>query len=409
MVCPAEAIVPGLAIYTRAKVEGKGWRYQRVVERPGVKTGALRGPFYIRPTQTNGAQPWLSLDAESFDLAKTERDKKQRGEQLAAENLAKRVLIADAVASFLDLKKRKNPSTVENYTHILNEFLTQTSAKFIDQVDRKVLDGYVSWLEDEKQAAPKTIKNKLMVVIFMLKEAGVAHPYKLVKDLLPTIEEEPAEPYSARDLEKLFAEMEVPEECVRYTFFLMTACREKEIAHAQWKDLVIKGSVPHFVVQAKKFKYTNGTAGEFSAKNHERREIPIPRELVDMLTARKKTSKSDWIFPNEAGDPEGHFLRKFKKIAFRAGLNCGKCTTTRNEGRYTKVKVEKNCATYSEGCGEHYLHRLRKTRATFWHTTGISLRTIQSYLGHADLKTTQKYLGVEDAAEVQTKINKPMF
>jgi hypothetical protein len=65
--------VAGLAIYTRGKIEGKGWRYQRINEARGVKTGSLRGPFYIRPTQASGAQPWVSLDAETFDQAKTER------------------------------------------------------------------------------------------------------------------------------------------------------------------------------------------------------------------------------------------------------------------------------------------------------------------------------------------------
>jgi len=402
--------VAGLAIYQRLK-EPRGnshvWRYRRIQEARGVKTASIRGPFYIRPTQANGAQPWVALDAPTFDQAKLERDKKARGQFLPAENDAGRVLIADAIASFLDLKKRKNASTVENYTFILNEFLQQTSAKYIDQVDHKVLDAHVSFLES-KDSAPKTINNKLMVVVFMLKEAGVASPYKIVKDLLPTVEEEIAEPYSEKDLKKLFAEMDETETC-RYTFFLMTACREKEVAHARWTDVVLKGGVPHFVVQAKKFKYSDGSAGEFTPKSHERRETPITRELVDMLQECKKQSNSEWIFPNEHGDPEGHFLRKFKKIAFRAGLNCGKCKTTRSEGRYTKTQVEKNCATYSEGCSLHYLHRLRKTRATFWHTHGITLRTIQDYLGHADLKTTQKYLGVQDATEVESTINKPMF
>jgi integrase len=199
------------------------------------------------------------------------------------------------------------------------------------------------------------------------------------------------------------------EETVRYTFFLMTACREQEVSHAQWKDIVMKGTVPHFIVRAKDFKRADGKAGRFTPKSHERREIPLTPELVDMLIERKKTSKSDWIFPNQNGDPEGHFLRKFKKVAFKAGLNCGKCLTTRNEGRFTKVAVEKCCKDYSEGCSEHYLHRLRKTRATFWHNKGVSLRTIQVYLGHKSLTTTQKYLGIQDAAEVMDMINKPMF
>jgi integrase len=127
------------------------------------------------------------------------------------------------------------------------------------------------------------------------------------------------------------------------------------------------------------------------------------------LKRRKKESKSDWIFTNANGDPEGHFLRKFKKLAFAAGLNCGKCKTVRNEGRHEKTPVQKCCATYNEGCELHYLHRLRKTRATFWHKEGVPLRTIQHWLGHKKLETTQKYLGIEDAHALVSKINKPMF
>ena len=68
--------------------------------------------------------------------------------------------------------------------------------------------------------------------------------------------------------------MQSHEKC-RYTFFLMIACREKEVAHGRWSDLILKGNVPHFVVQAKKFKYSDGSAGEFTTKSHERREIPM--------------------------------------------------------------------------------------------------------------------------------------
>ena len=65
-----------------------------------------------------------------------------------------------------DSKKRKNDSTVQNYTHILNEFGEQlaSSVKFIDQVDRKVLNSHITYLENEKAAEPKTIRNKLGVI-----------------------------------------------------------------------------------------------------------------------------------------------------------------------------------------------------------------------------------------------------
>jgi integrase len=402
----------GLAIYHRPKT-GTSYRpYKRIEERRGVKTGAFEGPFYIRPTNPDGSQPWVPLDAQTFETAKDERDRKLRGEKIAADTPANRISIGAAIASFIDSKKRKSRATVQNYTAILNEFLDHITVKFIDEVTSKVLDDYISWLESERDAAPKTIKNKTQVVVFMLKAAGVQKPSAMVKDLVPVVEEEPAEPYHQKELERLFESMEEAEDqenFQRYSFFLVTAAREKEVAHAQWKDIVMKGAVPHFVIQTKKYQKSNGEEGAFNPKNHERREVPLTREVVDVLTARKKSSKSDWIFPNQNGDPEGHFLRKFKKVAFEAGLNCGKCKTTRQEGRYDKQTVEKTCKTYNEGCEQHYLHRLRKTRASFWHTHQVPLRTIQHYLGHKNLETTQKYLGIENAEAMLDKINKPMF
>jgi len=310
-----------LAIYQRLK-EPRGntqvWRYRRVEEGRGVKTGHLQGPFHIRPTQADGSQPWITLDAATFEQAKLERDKRENGVELAAENVEGRTTIAAAIEDYLDSKKRKNDSTVQNYTHILNEFLEQLapSMKFVDQVDRKVLSSHITYLENEKAAEPKTIHNKLGVIFQMLKSAGVPAPSKMVE--LPTVEEEIAEPYTKADLKKLFEQM-TDEEMVRYTFFLDTACREKEVAHATWDD--IKDG--KYIVRAKTYTNTESKQNKFSPKSHQVRQIPLTRELIDMLADRKENCASKWIFPNEQGDPEGHFLRKFKKIAFKAGLNCG--------------------------------------------------------------------------------------
>ena len=285
---------------------------------------------------------------------------------------------------FLDQKRRKkSDATYKNYKHILGEFVDQlpASVRFIDQVNADVLDSHMRYLESEK-AAPKTISNKMMVVSFMLKAAGVATPSKMME--LPTVEEEIPEPYTREDLQALFKAM-TPEERVRYTFFLDTACREKEVAHAQWADL-IDGK---YWVRKKTFKARGGKERQFSPKSHETRLIPLTRELMDMLNARRKSSKSQRIFPNEWGDPEGHFLRKFKAVAKEAGLNCGECETTISEGRFTKHPAEVSCLTRPV-CEKHYLHRLRKTCATFWHEKHIPIRTIQYWLGHKSLETTQK-------------------
>ena len=175
----------GLAIYNRPKT-GTSYRpYKRVEERRGVKTGAFEGPFYIRHTNPNGSQSWLRLDAQTFEIAKSERDRKERGETLPSETPANRISIGAAIATYIDAKKRKAPATIQNYTATLNEFLDQVSVKFIDEITPKVMDEYISWLEKERKAAPKTIKNKTQVVVFMLKAAGVPKPSSIVKDWCP--------------------------------------------------------------------------------------------------------------------------------------------------------------------------------------------------------------------------------
>lgn len=389
-----------LNIYYRApRVEGQKNRpYVAVEEKRGVKTSGLAAPFYVR---RNGG--WHRLSAQAFADAQGERDQIENGKSAAL--TSDRITLKTAVDQFLEMKKRKNESTVQNYTYILNEFLEKTSAKFVDEFNdqkngRRLFDEFISVLEKDS-AAPKTIENKVMVVVFMLREAGVGKPFRMTKDLLPTIEEEVAEPYTENELKKIFAAIKDDREYTAFMFFLVTACREKEVAFARWNDLVTIDGKPHYRVQSKT---------GFTTKNHKKRDVQINEELVDLLTAHRKTVKgSEWIFPNQDGKPEGHFLRKFKKICFKAGLNCGKCKTTRMEGRYTKVEVEKCCKDYSEGCEKHYLHRLRKTRATFWHEHGVSLRTIQTWLAHESLETTQKYLGIQKPKETERVVAKPMF
>jgi integrase len=388
-----------LTVYQRLKNDEGKWRYTGVEEGRGKKTSALHPPFYILRNKQ-----WHRLSGATFTQAQAERDQIEAGKTAIA--TVGRITLKAAVDQFLEMKRRKNESTVQNYTYILEkDFLAKTSAKFVDEFKdqkngRHLFDEYISILEKEG-AAPKTIENKVMVVVFMLREAGIEKPFRMAKDLLPTIEEEVAEPYTEDELKKIFAATEDDREYTAFMFFLVTACREKEVAFAQWDDLVMIGGKPHFRVQSKL---------GFTTKNHKKRDVQVNQELVDLLTAHKKTvNGSEWIFPNRDGKPDGHFLRKFKKISFRAGLNCGKCTCTRSEGRYTKTTVEKSCKDYSEGCEKHYLHRLRKTRATFWHEHGVSLRTIQTWLAHESLETTQKYLGIQKPKETERVVAKPMF
>ena len=93
--------------------------------------------------------------------------------------------------------------------------------------------------------APKTIKNRLLIVCFLLKKNGIQNSTKLVE--MPTIEEEVPEPYTREQIESLFAYLDregLQEEKQRYKFFLGSSLREKEVMFAEWHDIdFTKGTI----------------------------------------------------------------------------------------------------------------------------------------------------------------------
>lgn len=391
-------------IWQRIKTP-KGWRYQRIGEGRGNGTGNLQPPFYVRPS-VSGRQKWQRLDAESFVEAKQEA--KQFDAVLAAaakgltvaeaENIGNRnrVTLKAAVESYLEQKQTKAPKTVAQYQNALKQFLEAlpvAKVRFLDQITEDVLRKYKARMDSDGYAG-KTIDTRLNIVYFLLKKNG--NVARLPRDEMPTVEEEAAVPYSDEELERLFAAMD-DESRIRYKFFLGTGCRDKEVTFAAWKDIDFTKREYH--VRRK------DDVG-FTPKSHESRTVPLPVSLVDALSARRKARPTDrWIFVNEDGRPDNHFLRKLKRIALRAGLNCGECRTAITLGKYDrKIKTDVTCKTQPV-CEHIYLHRFRKTCATRWQEHGIPLRTVQAWLGHKNLETTQRYLGVTPSEKLRGQID----
>jgi integrase/recombinase XerD len=391
-----------LSIYNRCKNAAGEWRYCRIEARRGVKTGDLKPPFYARLSR-NGKQVWHGLHAETFKDAQTEIITVEAGVEAQAKGLtvaeldnSNRITIKRAVESFIQhAEKSKKKKTVNGYTLNLHQFEESTSVKFLDEVTRDTIRAFRDWLSG-KGYDPRTQHNRVLTVLSLLKENKMSTSFSLKRDL-PTYEEDPPVPFSEEQLKKLFSAM-TDEEVVRYKFFLGTAAREQEVQYASWQDIDFEKM--EFHVRAKK------DVG-FTPKNHERRSVPIPASLVALLKNWKKRAPHPrWLFVNKDGKPEGHFLKKFKRIGLEAGINCGECTTTVNKGRYDRKRpVEVTCKT-DPVCEHVFLHRLRKTCASRWEAAHVPVRTIQAWLGHKDLNTTQGYLGVTDSAKLRGNIDK---
>jgi integrase len=397
--------MPTSTLYVRQKNTDGVWRYKRIKEGRGLKTGELTAPFFAR-RYLNGKQIWKPLFAQTFREAKDEASRLTAALEAQSKGLtvaeadaltnANRVPIRAAVGMYLEQKSGKASKTIAQYRLTLNEFIEALGGKvrFLDEINENVLRSYKKFMVEQGYAG-KTMDTRLNIVFFLLKKNGIAA--RIPRDEMPVVEEEVAVPYTDEELKKLFNEMD-EEEKIRYKFFLGTGSRDKEVTFAAWSDVDFDKGTYH--VRRKEDVY-------FTPKSHESRTIPLPDALVILLKARQKKAPHErWIFVNEEGRPDNHFLRKLKRIALHAGLNCGQCKTTITTGKYDKRKTVGVSCKDQPVCQHIYLHRLRKTCASRWEQHGVPIRTIQYYLGHKNLETTMIYLGVTDTEKLRGNINR---
>ena len=357
---------------------------------------AKNGPYFIRVRNSAGKYQWAKYDTEqaaakAAKAAPVARQAQELGltvDDLTNEANTNRISIKTAVENYLQARRFGRPRSIAAYENAFDQLLANLprGVRFIDQLaTSQALNSYIEFLS-EQNYGNKTITIRMGFVFSLLKANGVGKTSKLIK--LPKVQRTRTKAYNPEELSKLFAAM-TPEEYLRYLFFLRTGCREQEVQYATWRDIDLKN-----------LRYSVSGEGKsdvaFVPKNHEERSVPLTTELGSLLAEHKKHAVSDrWAFTNEDGNPEGHFLRKFKAIANRAGLNCGQCKVVIREGRYdNRHKVEVTCESRPV-CDEHYLHRLRKTAATNWLRSGFDLMKIKNWLGHKSLEVTQIYLDSE--------------
>jgi len=425
-----------VTLYVRQK-DGDGRYAFEPIAGQGRKP--TKGRYYLRHTDDRGRQRWVPLPkGTDYRTAMEERNRLSAGLTAALHGLTVpeteehvgKVSLKDAVDRFLNDKSHKTPRTLQAYRHTLGCFADSlpTRVRFIDEVDAAKLKDFQDGMARQGLAA-KTIRNRMLIVSFLLKHASVS--VKVDWKNAPIVEKQPVRAFGDAELRKLFDACNLEERAV-FSFFLGTGCREQEVSHAEWSDVDWQHHI--FIVQAK-------PEWGFTPKSHEARQIPVPGELLAMLKSRLKSGPAGQrlIFPNRDRRPNGHFLRLLKRVALRAGLNCGLCSgqTCKLTNKDKNARLEKHFAMATDRasigadaahariqtllaapknltcktspvCEQWYLHRFRKTFATKLHHGGTRLRDLQQWLGHKSLSTTEHYLAGSDlrAAHVRAQVDK---
>ena len=284
------------------------------------------------------------------------------------------IAIAEAIEAYLkDIKPpQREQKTYDEYRLVLYKFRDNCEKKYLQDISRDDCLGFMRHLYSIGNEA-RTVFNRMGIVEQLLRLHGITGLLK--RRDKPKYVANVREMYQPEDLQALFKACDSDEK-VLYMFFLLTGERDKEVRHTSWDDIDFTRKCVR--VTAKKHL-------GFKPKDKEEREIPVPSLLLTALKEYKArqggANPHHLVFPTANGRPDRKFENKLKRIACRNDLNCGHC-----ESRHG------NKCSEGPHCQKWYLHKFRHTFATTSLEHGVSIRTLQEWLGHSDLESTMIYL-----------------
>jgi integrase/recombinase XerD len=300
--------------------------------------------------------------------------------------------VVDAFVKSPPLEHRRR--TWLKYANALESFLAWSPKHYVVEIERDDIKAFLSALVKQEGLDISTARDKATIVVSLLRGWGA--PIVMRKGDWPKVTERQREIYRPEVLKKLFAGAD-EEEYVLFQTFLLSGMREQEVSYLWWTDF-----------EANESELSVTKKPGFDPKNYHERTVPVPGLLVELLKDHRKRrrSNSPLIFPTSkhnvgrgapGGQADGHMLRRLKQLAFREGLNCGRCVGTLNKKRVS-------CRTHAV-CGEFGLHKFRHTYATTLLRDGVDILSVQKLLGHKDLDSTRRYLRALEPEDLLKKIN----
>ncbi|HEY3453201.1 MAG TPA: tyrosine-type recombinase/integrase [Bryobacteraceae bacterium] len=377
-------------IVKKAKVNGAWNFYPAVIESNGKLKDKIRvrgaievhpeGAYYLewREDKKRIREP-VAERTEVLDRARRKRleiEAALAGLPIASPNGhgSRSISVQQAVEEFLENIKppQREPRTYTAYKYCLELFASSCKQRFVREVKREDMLAFIRHLYSLGNG-PRTANNRAVIIAQMLKANGVVK--LLQKHDWPSYVDPIRPVYESDELRALFAACD-SEERLLYTTYLLTGFRDKEVRHLAWRDIDFRNQAirvtakPHFA---------------FKPKNKEEREVPVPASLLEMLKTHRAKQKSNvfgLVFPTASGQPDKKHENKLKRIAWRAGLNCGSC-----------VSKHGNRCMDGPYCSHWFLHKFRHTFATRNLQDHVcDIRTLQLWLGHKDLASTMVYL-----------------
>lgn len=274
-------------------------------------------------------------------------------------------------------KARGKLASLQTFENAFDEFMSSVKVEYADELIEDVVLRWHAWMREHGNEA-RTIHNKHGSVFSFLRWAGV--DTKKILKRAPEFTEKAVESYKPSELKAFFDSLTQPYHRMVFRVLLMTGLRMQEAMYATW---------PQFDFERGTLTVQERDEEGFIIKDKAERTLPIPAELIEELKVWKKTHKGKLVLGTRNDTPNWKWLDLLKRLARRAGLNCGACKT---------------CQARKE-CERWYLHKFRATYITNLLRSGIDPRTVMEYSGHEDLQTILRYLVPAEMEDTQGKVN----
>jgi integrase len=300
--------------------------------------------------------------------------------------VAPKTTIGDAIDAYLRyVKMQRKPRTHLTYRYTLDTLLRAAyKKKYVEDATRDdVLDFMTRCYELGLGA--RTVYDKVVTVLQLFKKHG--RTGLMEKGDWPKYVDAIRPIYEPEELIAMF-NVATEDEADLLKFILGSGFRDQELRYVAYLDLDFRHHLARVTAKAK---------WGFTPKNWEERTVPLPAGLMERLRKRKERKQArphDLVFGNTKGRPDSEMDMVVKRVAERAGLNCGQCVTEHNN----------KCA---EGpyCMNFFLHKFRHTFATNHLRDGVDIRTVQNWLGHRDIQSTMVYLKGVRSKDAAMKVN----
>jgi integrase len=318
-------------------------------------------------------------------VTKLEAKEKLLAAKTAAKNVGielpevpgRKYLRKEALRYIGDRKNAGAKEAARQAENVTEEFIGSSGRTFVDEVTKDDVFAYYAWLRKQGQA-DRTVANKDQRLRSFLRFAGV--DVKTIMPPKPKYEKTLPTTYTEEEVNALLGAAD-PYMTLVIELGLKCGLRELEMVYLEWPDIHWHDKVLR--VQGKPSR-------GFKVKDSEQRDVPIPDDLLEHLKAWHETHKNTRLVVGTKKDnPNMHMLRQLKRLVNRAGLACGVCDT---------------CKSEIQECKEWTLHKLRRTYATTLLRSGLDIKTVQSFMGHADLATITRYLRPAGSRETQATV-----